>query len=614
MYLRVFGLGLPLTALVMSLSACNGTAVVTLTSTPSTDTFLTYRVGLVSVELQTSDGKSSIKVLPTSTTVDLAKLVNVSEVLGAPAVTKATYTAAVITVDYSSAEIVYDNGTVEGLALSPVNTSGAAMGKVSLTLTLDPSAQFSVTSGSTARLSLDFKLAASNLVNTTAKTATVVPLIVASASPLDGKQARVEGPLLTVDTADTRFLTGVSPFDFSIASAGELEITPTSATTYEINGTASTGATGMAQLGALSADSTTITYGTLTSSTTTTTTTTGGTSSTSTSTEVSFSASQVLAGTSAQSSSFDRVTGVVTARSGDTVTVDDGTLVSADGTNTFLTGTATIVVGSSTVVTLIGQGTSETNTIAQISVGSKIDAFGVAGTASSGNVELDASAGEVRLNTTTASGLVTAVGSGDLTVNLSYLGGRSIASFEFTDSGAAAASYAVSTGSLSLTYATVGEPVVLSGLTSSFGASTPNFTASALLDYTTIPAELVVDYGTGTAAPFVTYSSTEIDVNASNSAIGTRHVIQVGAESINIVGMASDPLIEPSSTSSYLLFAIAHTVTGTVENFNTYAAFITALQSELTGSVLVTRVSAVGEYTPSTYILAATSMTVTIDN
>lgn len=614
MNLRGFGLSLALTALVMTLSACNGTAVVTLTSTPSTDTFLTYRVGLESVELQTSDGKSSMKVLPKSTVVDLAKLVNVSEVLGAPAVTKATYTAAVITVDYSSAEIVYDNGTLEGLALSPVNTSGAAMGKVSLTLTLDPSAKFSVTSSSTARLSLDFKLAASNLVNTTAKTVTVVPLIVASASPLDSKQARIEGPLLTVDTADTRFLTGVSPFDFSIASAGELEITPTSATTYEINGTASTGATGLAQLGALSADSTTITYGTLTSSTTTTTTTTDGTSSTSTSTDVTFSASQVLAGTSAQSSSFDRLTGVVMARSGDTVTVDDGTLISADGTNTFLTGTATIVVGSSTVVTLIGQGTSESNTIAQISVGSKIDAFGVAGTVSSGNVELDASAGEVRLNTTTASGLVTAVGSGDLTVNLSYLGGRAIAPFDFTDSGAAATSYVVSTGSLSLTYATVGEPVVLSGLTASFGASTPNFTASALLDYTTIPAELVVDYGTGTAAPFVTYSSTEIEVNASNSAIGTRHVIQVGAESINIVGLASNPLIEASSTSSYLLFAIAHTVTGTVENFNTYAAFITALESELTGSVLVTRVSAVGEYAPSTYILAATSMTVTIDN
>lgn len=612
MYSRL--ISLVMTALVMSLSACSGTAVVTLTATPSTDNFLTYRVGLVSVELQTSDGKSSMKVLPTSTTVDLAKLVNVSEVLGAPAVTKATYTAAVITVDYSSAEIVYDNGTLEGLAVSPVNTGGSAMGKVSLTLTLDPSAQFSVTSSSTARLSLDFKLAASNLVNTSAKTVTVVPLIVASASPLDSKQARIEGPLLTVDTADTRFLMGVTPFDFSIAGAGELEITPTSATTYEVNGTASTGATGLAQLGALSADSITITYGTLTSSTTTTTTTTDGTSSTSTSTDVLFSASQVLAGTSAQSSSFDRVTGVVTARSGDTVTVEGGTLISADGTNTFLSGTATIVVGSATVVMLIGQGTSETNTIAQISVGSKIDAFGVASTVSSGNVELDASAGEVRLNTTTASGLVTAVGSGDLTVNLSYLGGRLIAPFEFTDSGAAAASYVVSTGSLSLTNATVGEPVVLSGLTASFGASTPNFTASELLDYTTISAELVVDYGTGTAAPFVTYNSTDIDVNASNSAIGTRHVIQVGAESINIVGMASDPLIEPSSSSSYLLFAIAHTVSGTVENFTTYAAFITALQSELTGSVLVTRVSAVGEYTPSTYILAATSMTVTIDN
>ena len=45
--------------LLLALAACNGTAVVTLTSTPSTDTFLTYRVGLVSVQLQTSNGRKS---------------------------------------------------------------------------------------------------------------------------------------------------------------------------------------------------------------------------------------------------------------------------------------------------------------------------------------------------------------------------------------------------------------------------------------------------------------------------------------------------------------------------------------------------------------------------
>src|SRR5882762_6767227 len=107
----------PLAAVaLLVLAACNGTAVVTLTATASTDTFLAYRVGLVSVELQTSNGSTTTKVLPASTTVDLVKLLNLSEVLGSTSVAQANYTTAVITVDYSSAEIVYDDGSQHGLA------------------------------------------------------------------------------------------------------------------------------------------------------------------------------------------------------------------------------------------------------------------------------------------------------------------------------------------------------------------------------------------------------------------------------------------------------------------------------------------------------------------
>ena len=107
-------------AAILTLTACSGTAVVTLTATASTDTFLAYQVGLVSVELETSNGNTATKVLPASTTVDLVNLINLSEVLGSTAVAAANYTTAIVTVDYSSAEIVYDDGTEHGLALTPV--------------------------------------------------------------------------------------------------------------------------------------------------------------------------------------------------------------------------------------------------------------------------------------------------------------------------------------------------------------------------------------------------------------------------------------------------------------------------------------------------------------
>src|ERR1700688_2978658 len=196
----------PLAAVaLLVLAACNGTAVVTLTATASTDTFLAYRVGLVSVELQTSNGNTTTKALPASTTVDLVKLVNLSEVLGSTTVAKANYTTAIITVDYSSAEIVYDDGTAHGLALTPVGTSGQALGQVTLALTLDPANDLSVSTNKVSRLALDFKLAASNVVNTSAGTVTVPPLIVASASPTDSKNVRIRGPLVSADAANTRY-------------------------------------------------------------------------------------------------------------------------------------------------------------------------------------------------------------------------------------------------------------------------------------------------------------------------------------------------------------------------------------------------------------------------
>jgi hypothetical protein len=68
------------------------------------------------------------------------------------------------------------------------------------------------------------------------------------------------------------------------------------------------------------------------------------------------------------------------------------------------------------------------------------------------------------------------------------------------------------------------------------------------------------------------------------------------------------------SAYSTLVFAIGHSSSGTVENFITYNAFITALTNELNGSVLVTGVTALGQYTSSGYTFTATSITVVLNN
>jgi hypothetical protein len=694
--------------LLVALAACNGSAVVTLTATPSTDTFLAYRVGLVSVQLRTSSGGSKVNLLPAGTTVDLARLVNLSEVIGSSSSVKTgTFKEAVVTLDYTSAQIIYDNGTPEGVALTPLGASGQALGQVTLTLLLDPANQMSVAAKSTTRLSLDFNLAASNVVNVTAKTVSVMPMMAASSQPIDAKTVRIRGPFGGVNgatngtysasaTSSTWYSTGITPFDFNTSEGGSLRVTPTTGAIYEINGTPSSGNTGLTQLASLSSGTMVEAFGTMTTSTTTsgslfnngtgtstetcsdgTTPTTvngvltctdgsmlestGGTTSgetcsdgtvpetlngaltcsdgsilestnnnnttntgtSGTITTVSFSATQVLAGSSVQGGGLDRVSGIVTGRSGNTFTIDDGTLLTNSGTNSLILGTTTVTVGPNTQVTEFGEATPDSSGIAQISIGSLVYAFGTASAVTTTSATLDASAGRVRIGQSVASGVVTSQGTSGttLTLNLSQLGGRSAKAFDFTGTGstasndATAPAYVVSTGTADLTNASAGEPVQVTGYPALFGAasSAGDFTQqSSFLDYTTINAVLVLDW-TGTSTPFASLNTAQIQLDAQSVGIGARHLIQIGAQSFNIIG-GTDPLIQPSSTGSNTVFTIGHSVSGSYENFNSFSSFVTQLQAELTGSVVATGITAVGQYTSSSYTFNASSVTLFLDN
>ncbi len=605
-------LAAPLCVLAALLTACNGSAVVTMTGTPSQDVFLAYRVGLASVQLHSADGKS-LTVLPTATTVDFVKLLDVSEVLGSAVAAKGNYTSADITLDYGAAQIVYDDGSGTGLTLTPVDAAGAALGRVTVSVVFDPNAAFKISAGSAARLSLDFKLAASNVVNTSLQTVAVTPLVAGSSAPIDDKQVRLRGPVSRVADSSTSvsYISGVMPFDDLADGSGTLVVSPGDTTVFEINGTTSTGTGG---LSGLTAGMLTVAYGTLSS--TATLSSSGGNAST----HVIFTASRVLGGSSVQGSGFDRVSGVVSARSGNALTVEDATLIKNDGTNTFLPGTTIVNIGGSTLVNFFGEATDNITGIQQISVGASIDAFGSMAGGNSGGSVLDASAGHVRIDPSDAVGLVNSDLSGGLVLDLTTLGGRSIAAFDFAGTGissgvnAKPGQYVVATAALDLSNAAVGNPVIVSGTPSAFASGPPDFTASALLDPTTIAAELVIDWSGGTAAPFVTYDASAIDLDVRNTSIGSRHQIQIGSRAVDIVGLAADPLITPSSTTSGMLFAIGHTAGASVESFNTHAAFIAQLRSELKGTTLATGMTAVGQYAAATGAFSAYSITLFLNN
>jgi hypothetical protein len=624
----------PMGAALLGLAACNGaTAVVTMTSTPSTDNYLAYRVTLVSVDLLTSSGGSELTILPASTIVDFATLTNLDQVLGATKIPKGTYTSAVVTLDYTSSQIIFDNGSINGVQLAPIDVNDQPLGVVQITVTLDPNNTFGVASKGQALLAMNFNMGASNVVDLTNNTVLVTPMVAASALPIDAKQVAIRGPLqnvsnpTTTSTSSASFNMGAMPFNSTATATGGgvLSIVPTAGTTYEINGKASVGTPGVTALTALSSGTLAIAYGTLTATDETSSTSDTAEEETTadgvvedsiaTSTDVTFSATQVLAGSSVQGAGMDKVTGVVTARSGNTLALEDATLVGVNGTDTFILGTTTVTMGPNTVITEFGQGAGA-YTLAQVSVGSSIDAFGILTSQSSGNAAMDASAGRVRLDLSTASGLVSAQGSGSVNLTLSQLGGRAVAPFNFTGSGASASPYVVSTGSLSLANSTAGAPVIVTGLTNSFAAASPSFTATTLLDPTTINAELILDWGVATATPFSTFDSSGIDLDIAAGGIGVRHEIQVGAQVTDLIGLSSEPIIVPSTstTAGNQIFTIGHSVSSTTENFDTFAAFVTQLQTELNGSATATNLTAIGQYSASTFTLTASSITLTLQN
>ena len=256
-----------------------GSALLTLTD--ANGDFTSYTVDVSSLQLTKADG-AVVETLPVKTRIDFAQLVNVTEFLTAATVPNGDYVAATMTVDYSHAAVYVEvNGSSQLATL--VDGSGAPLATLQLTVQLDNAHHLVVAPGHPARLALDFNLAASNTVDLSHSPplVTVKPFIVASLVPADAHELRVRGTLISVDTSGS-YTVNVEPFEDSGANHGSVVVHTTPQTTFEIDGTAYTGAPGLAALATLPTGAWTVAFGALDESTET------------------FTASRVLAGSSVE--------------------------------------------------------------------------------------------------------------------------------------------------------------------------------------------------------------------------------------------------------------------------------------------------------------------------
>jgi hypothetical protein len=311
-----------------------------------------------------------------------------------------------------------------------------------------------------------------------------------------------------------------------------------------------------------------------------------------------FEATEVRAGSSVAWGTSDVVTGNVTARNGDSLTVRGATLVRADGTFGYHD-TVTVLIGDGTKI--VKQLSATMGDKADISVGSRISVFGMFQT---GDV-LDASNGLARLLLTTLTGTANVTGSGELEIALQTIDGRRFANFDFAGTGATPTDdadpthYEVATSTLDLSGITSGTPVRVRGFVQQFGAAPPDFNAQSVINVSAIPAWLGVTWSPASASPFTTIGPAALTLDLNGA--GDVHHVWRGGVVTDLTSLGLPPTIESAFTHG--LYAIGDN--GVVQVYTQFEAYTEALSEKLASGKMARALGADGSFNDANATLSA---------
>ena len=575
-------------------ASCTDCGTVHIGLTDADGDFLSYTVDAVSLKLKRENG-TVVETLPATTRIDFAQYVDLTEFFTAATVPNGAYTAATLRLDFTNADIsVEKNGAP--VAARAVDSAGNALGIVDVNVKLDNRHHLVVAPGRPSLFTLDFNLAATNSVDlaSTPATVTVTPALVASLEFIDQKDLRVRGPLVSVDTASGTYLVDVRPFDMRDHRFGQVTVHTDADTTFEVNGTPYVGSAGLVALSAAGAGAVTAAFGTLTPSTR------------------EFNAESVRAGTSVPGAGIDSVAGQVLSRAGDVLTVRGATINrNRDGAR-FARGTVRVTIGPNTKVVKGGT----TVTPGDISVGQLIEAFGaatpVSSSAMSGDWNMDATAGRVRMHMTPIYGFAKQSTTGSLTLQLDSIAGRKASAFDFAGTGQSAAedadpaNYEVNTGALDLSLLSNGEPTKLVGYPTPFGAAPPDFDARTMVDFPRMAALMSMSWGPdGTTAPFTSQEPTGLVLDLANPKIGRLHFISVGPRVLDLKTLPASPSIVPPADGPTAYLVVMRDES---RSFHDFADFVAELGSRLDGDTAMIGFTVNGSYNGDDNVMTARSV------
>jgi hypothetical protein len=606
-----------------------GVAWTTLGLTDDPGQFSSYIVTIDSVVL-VGKNNGDVGAIEVPETLDFTKLTNLSELWATASLPVDTYTSAIITLDYTSAQIsVMVNGAP--VAATIVDPTGAVPTVVTVNVNLDPSNPLTLiptfATSNALRFHVNYDMSASNTIDftTSPPTVTVKPFFSVSTTEPDNKLIRARGALINSSVDLGTYTVVVRPFFDEVNSLGILSVFNSANTIYTFGGVTYTGSAGLVPISQASAGNTVIAA--FTTFEPTTTPQAGVTAGI-------FNSVYVVAGGTLEDFFTEGLEGDVIARSGNTLTLRGATLFDNDAELVqYEDIDSQVLLAPATLVTADGVnlGTLNSNSI---SVGQHITARGIFSQNAAGVTVLDSTGnssedtGSVRLQSTELFGTLVSAASGSATLNLQTIENWPAGIYNFAGNGVSAgqdpttANYLVNTGALPVS-AAAGDPLWIEGFTSPFGTAPPAFIAEAVNAEANEPASLVVIWsGTGTAAPFSTLTSGGLTIDLSNAAFASGQ-LRIGADSINITTLSASPMIVPAvaqpAANGLPLFnplfsfgpgASTEVVTANIESFNGFGDFVTGLNASLATPTPATRFVARGFYNPTANTFTASSIDV----
>ncbi|MCI0516943.1 MAG: hypothetical protein L0Y45_03830 [Woeseiaceae bacterium] len=546
--------------------------------------FLNYTVDVLSLKLETAGGRV-VETLPLRTRINFTDYVDLTELVTAATIPPGVYVAGTIRLDYSNAEVVVEANDVAKDALV-VDADGNALAEVEHRIILSDRDRLVITRGRPSLLTVDFDLEASHTVDvvSTPALATAEAFIVAEIDPVDSKEIRVRGALLDTNEAEMYYTVAMRPFFGSSGDFGRVRGNVTDDTAFEVNGVEHEGVDGLRALGAAGPGTLTIAQGTL---------------------DVDlrqFTADLVLAGSSVPGTDRDAVRGNVIARNGNELTVRGATIM-RPGHDAWFHDDVVVTIGPDTRVVKAGHPNAGLD-ISAISVGQRVTVYGEVTASDAARVQIDATAGAVRMHVTHLAGLVKTILPGQTDIALQSIDRRRVQVFDFSGTGASSetdadpGNYEVATGNLFMTPLATGRPVVVYGFPNAFGAAPPDFEGRTVVDFADVRSTLGIGWGSeGTLAPFLSIGTDALVLDNHSPDIGDRHHIKQGPVLIDLTTLPSGTVIRPREPGRNL-FVLK--TTDSLQLYSDFEDFVTALLNEFDGATTARSMYARGHYDADT--------------